>query len=51
MNRRTKVHEVANLVIVDTPDAVLVMPKGQSSRMREVVDELTARKDPSLHPL
>ena len=42
---------IDEIIVVATPDAVLVMPKGQSSRMREVVDELTARKDPSLHPL
>lgn len=35
---------VRDLVVVDTPDALLVMPKKDSQRVREVVDALAKKK-------
>lgn len=41
--RMVAVLGVANLVVVDTDDAVLVMGRDQAQRVREVVDELDRR--------
>ena len=35
---------VKNMVIVDTPDAVLVMPKEKAAEMKKVIEELRKRK-------
>jgi mannose-1-phosphate guanylyltransferase len=35
--------DVSNLIIVDTPDALLVASKGSSQKVKDVVDELNAR--------
>jgi mannose-1-phosphate guanylyltransferase len=36
---------VDDLVIVDTPDALLVMPRSRAQEVRKIVDELTKRND------
>ena len=37
---------VEDLVVVATPDAVLIAPRGQTQRVREAVDQLKARRKP-----
>lgn len=39
---------VRDLIVVATPDAVLVMPKGRSQDVRAIVDEIKARGMPQL---
>jgi mannose-1-phosphate guanylyltransferase/mannose-1-phosphate guanylyltransferase/mannose-6-phosphate isomerase len=39
---------VRNLIIIATPDAVLVVPKGESQRIKEIVEELKRRASPLL---
>lgn len=38
--------DVANLIIVATPEHVLIVPRGSSQRVREAVDALKAREGP-----
>ncbi|APV50491.1 mannose-1-phosphate guanylyltransferase/mannose-6-phosphate isomerase [Betaproteobacteria bacterium GR16-43] len=40
---------VEDLAIIETPDAILVTQRGQSQRVREVVDELTRRNAEERH--
>jgi mannose-1-phosphate guanylyltransferase len=40
---------VEDLVIVDTEDALLIMPKGQAQRVKEVLERLQADKDLRRH--
>ncbi|MCQ1535103.1 mannose-1-phosphate guanylyltransferase/mannose-6-phosphate isomerase [Methanosarcina sp. KYL-1] len=37
--------DVKNMVIVDTPDALLICPKESSQKVKEIVSELKARND------
>ncbi len=39
---------VRDLVVVDTEDALLVLPREEAQRVREVVDALEKRSDPRL---
>ena len=39
---------VDNLIVVATPDAVLILPRGESQRVKEAVDLLRARDHPTL---
>ena len=39
---------VSDLIVVATGDAVLIMPRGESQRVREAVDALKAERHPSL---
>jgi len=47
-NRTIVAVDVENIIIVDTPDALLVTKKGSSQKVREVVDKLKL-EDSSLH--
>ncbi|MFN8672877.1 MAG: mannose-1-phosphate guanylyltransferase/mannose-6-phosphate isomerase [Candidatus Sericytochromatia bacterium] len=47
-NRTIVAIDVENVIIVDTPDALLVTKKGSSQRVREVVEKLKM-EDSSLH--
>lgn len=40
---------VHDLIIVDTPDALLVAHKGQAQKIKAIVDELKERKHDSIH--
>ena len=50
-NRLVSVHDVANLIIIDTQDALLVSNKKNSQNIKEIVERLkiTKRSEPDYH--
>ena len=48
-NRVISFVDVYDIIVVDTPDALLVTRRGSSQKVKQVVDELNKRKDARAH--
>ena len=42
-------HDLENLIVVDTKDALLITPRGKSEGVKKIVDKLHENKDPSIN--
>lgn len=44
-NKLVSLIDISNTIVVDTPDALLVCPRGSNQRVKEIVEQLKARND------